>query len=320
MASRSVLIWVVVWLVLVTGSGQVVAQSTDRSISYLTGRGQATRFNLMNLDTGVTQTVDFGIEPIDSYDWSPDGQQIVFDNGQDVYDVNADGSGLTQVTHSTDAIHYTAPAWSPDGSQLALIEWAEDGARLALIKHDGSDFQRLMGQPDIVRGQLIWSPDGKFLAANSVATAVTEALVIDVDACLQTPDQCIDTSVTLTGYISNWSQDGRKALMSSSGKFSSSLTIDEIGVQLADAQCRQQPHVPCAAGISLGVNTHWPANAVNTVYPYDSDGHWSSDGKQIVFASNRSGGGEIYVIDTDASHLRQLTHESDAYSPRWRPA
>ena len=320
MISRRIIIrLVVVWMVFITVGGRLIAQPADSYISFLSGREKATRLNLMNLNTGEIQQIDPGIEPIYHYNWSPDGQKIVLDDGLDIYAVSVDGSELEQLTQSTEQVHYSAPVWSPDGKQIALIEWTDGGARLAVIDSDGSFFRRLMRQPDIIRGNLVWSPDGRYIALNSVATLVDDSLVVDVAACSQTPDQCLDSSVTLTGSFSDWSPDGHRALLSG-GKFSSSLSIDEIAVQLADPQCHQQRYTPCAAGISLNVNTHWPANAVNTVYPYDSDGHWSADGKQMVFVSNRTGGGEIYVIDTDGSHLRQLTHAADAYSPRWRPA
>ena len=310
---------VVVCCVFITGSGRLIAQPADAYVSYLTGREKATRFNLINVNTGEIRQIELGVESIYSYDWSPDGQKIVLDDGHDVYTVNADGSGLEQLTQSTEQVHYSAPDWSPTGAQIALIEWTDGGARLAVIDSDGSFFRRLMKQPDIVRGELVWSPDGRYIALNSVATLVDDSLVVDVTACSQRPDQCLDSGITLSGTFSDWSPDGHRALLSG-GTFSSSLSIDEIAVQLADPQCHEQPYIPCAMGISLNINTHWPANAVNTVYPYDSDGHWSPDGKRIVFTSNRSGGGEIYVIDTDGSHLRQLTREADAYSPRWRPA
>ncbi len=319
MTSSRIISLVVVCFVFITCAGQLSAQPADAYISFLTGRETAARLNLMNLNTGEIQPIDAGIEPIYSYDWSPDGQKIVLDDGHDVYSVSTDGSGVEQLTQSTAQVHYSAPVWSPDGRQIALLEWTDGGARLAVIDSDGSFFRRLMKQPEIVRGTLAWSPDGRYIALNSVATLVDDSLVVDVVACSQRPDQCLDSSITLNGSFSDWSPDGHRALLSG-GKFSSSLSIDEVAVQLADPQCHQQLYVPCTAGISLNFNTHWPANAVNTVYPFDSDGHWSADGKQIVFVSNRSGGGEIYVIDADGSHLRQLTHEADAYSPRWRPA
>src|SRR5205823_1989974 len=41
---------------------------------------------------------------------------------------------------------------------------------------------------------------------------------------------------------------------------------------------------------------------------YDAEGSYSADGKQVVFCSKRSGDLELYIMDADGSHIRQLTH------------
>jgi TolB protein len=67
-------------------------------------------------------------------DWSPDGTKIVFTSHRsypsctnsdcnypdtEIYTINADGTGLTQLTHND--YEERAPAWSPDGSQIAFM-------------------------------------------------------------------------------------------------------------------------------------------------------------------------------------------------------
>src|SRR5207302_4849633 len=49
---------------------------------------------------------------------------------------------------------------------------------------------------------------------------------------------------------------------------------------------------------------------------YDAEGSYSSDGKQIVFCSNRSGKEnlELYIMDADGSNVRQLTHTPGCYN------
>jgi Tol biopolymer transport system component len=52
----------------------------------------------------------------------------------------------------------------------------------------------------------------------------------------------------------------------------------------------------------------------------DAYGFWSPDGSRIVFQSNRSGQWDIYVIDSDGSDLRRLTHDAaHDRTPVWSP-
>ena len=68
--------------------------------------------------------------------WSPDGSKIAYIGVQDgleqVFVMNADGSGKTQLT--TDAVnHDQVPDWSPDGSKIAYA--GGEGTR-ARVRHE----------------------------------------------------------------------------------------------------------------------------------------------------------------------------------------
>jgi hypothetical protein len=53
---------------------------------------------------------------------------------------------------------------------------------------------------------------------------------------------------------------------------------------------------------------------------YDYLPAWSPDGKQIAFTSNRSGAGEIWVMNADGGNERQLTHfRGQSLLPAWSP-
>jgi Tol biopolymer transport system component len=47
---------------------------------------------------------------------------------------------------------------------------------------------------------------------------------------------------------------------------------------------------------------------------YDAEGSYSADGKHIVFCSNRDGNLELYIMDADGQHVRQLTHTPGCYN------
>jgi Tol biopolymer transport system component len=49
---------------------------------------------------------------------------------------------------------------------------------------------------------------------------------------------------------------------------------------------------------------------------YDAEGSYSSDGRHVVFCSNRSGpkNFELYVMDADGKNVRQLTHAPGCYN------
>src|SRR5260370_22310671 len=109
--------------------------------------------------------------PHDDYDAvrAPDGQSIVFTsdrNGSgDLFRVNADGSGLTQLT--SDAAYDDQAAFSPDGKQLVFVStrgsgyadiWTLDIATKrakALTSWPGGDYRPA------------WSPDGKWIEFSS---------------------------------------------------------------------------------------------------------------------------------------------------------
>jgi len=47
---------------------------------------------------------------------------------------------------------------------------------------------------------------------------------------------------------------------------------------------------------------------------YDAEGSYSSDGKKIVFCSNRDGNLELYTMDADGSNVKKLTNAPGCYN------
>jgi TolB protein len=48
--------------------------------------------------------------------------------------------------------------------------------------------------------------------------------------------------------------------------------------------------------------------------------HWSPDGQYILFASDRAGNFDLYVMRADGSDIRQLTTDpAEDYAADWQP-
>jgi Tol biopolymer transport system component len=128
--------------------------------------------------------------PIDMYveyqAWSPDGTKIAFmapgssgfsgnDPNYDIFVVDADGSGLKQLTDSPGQDGF--PSWSPDGTKLAFSSTRDDCSNseaqncrttgdigpyhtVHVMNADGSDQHRI----SLRFGMFVdWSPDGNYL-------------------------------------------------------------------------------------------------------------------------------------------------------------
>ncbi len=95
-------------------------------------------------------------------EWSPDGSKIAFRNnpaltktGNDIYVVNANGSGTVNLT-STLSIHEYEPTWSPDGKRIA---YRRDG-NIWTMSATGARQTALTTTIFDKEYEPAWSPDG----------------------------------------------------------------------------------------------------------------------------------------------------------------
>ena len=114
----------------------------------LSGDDGQQALHIMNPDgSGVTVIVPrHELVAINHPAWSPDGRRIAFTKCEsgacDIFTVNPDGSGLTQLTRVSKAFE---PAWSPDGSLIAFTMRSDQwDPTLAYIVSDGSQEPTLL--------------------------------------------------------------------------------------------------------------------------------------------------------------------------------
>ena len=216
---------------------------------------------------------------------SPDGDKVAFsafvdgEQGNHVYVVNVDGSGLKKVTQ--DPYTHGHPSWSPDGTQLVVMSRPINGIYFNLFLIDlNSGETRQLTEGQVMDRYPDWSPDGDLIAfhtnridpdpTNCWPNCETGLYVVYVQSGLTGPIKNNDE--ILKGAGLTWSPDGRKLAYHSNQNGSWDIFIidlDSTVHQLTD-------------------------DKGNELFP-----SWSPDGKFIAFSGDTSTGTDIGVTPSD---------------------
>jgi len=118
------------------------------------------KLEILNLGSGVDQTVAPSVKEQISQCWSSDDKNIVYEAGDGVriYEVGGDKSSTLLAPGGKD------PTWSPDGNWIAF----RDGNTFYEIRPDGQDKRKLLHRRDVY-SPLWWSPDSRFVAYIALA-------------------------------------------------------------------------------------------------------------------------------------------------------
>jgi Tol biopolymer transport system component len=262
------------------------------------------------------------------------GGKIAFtsyrDGDGEIYVMNADGSGQTNLTN--DLAFDGRPAWSPDGTKIAFeSDRAGSGNyEIYVMNADGSGVTRLTNNsandvdPD-------WSPDGERIVFTSLRDGNSEIYVMDADGSDQ-------TNLTNSGLSSEsapaWSPNGAKVafersneiyVMNSDGSNPENLTNNAAldlypawspdGSRIAFWSSRDGNEELYAMNADGSGQTRLTSNLAA-----DQEPAWSPDGGRIAFTSGRDGNTEIYVMNANGSGQTNRTNNgaSDSY-PDWQP-
>ena len=318
------------------GSGLDAKWSPDSSRIAIVAKTSSERHELIviNADgTGRRKLTDLGHHGA-SIAWSPEGTRIAFTNsGLNL--INADGTGFRKISRgisysqrcedgsfrSTTA--WGAPAWSPDGKQIAFRTTdlgrivgsvdPQDGyvilGIVAIINSDGSNPRNLATAEDGTKGQLQWLPDSKHLIFSTAHSEFVNRYghfcgirhdpgiyMVDTNGHGQTT---IATGTTSSVHSFSLSPDGAMILVSEE--------VSPLG--------NNGTYIPSDRAILIGLynatngskwakNTNWNTNTpLNTWHGVLTD---ATGGRvtQLILAHNNLAG----TIPKEIGNLTQLTH------------
>jgi len=239
---------------------------------------------------------------------SPDGKRIVYErdkfgvNHQEVWVMNADGSGKEQITNDTDSpMTSRLPSWSPDGRQIVFSSWLSDSperAVVAVMNADGSHFRKVTKPKGAsVDYWPTWASDGRIYCYR-IDTSGGVPYEYSVE-----PDGSALTRIMELGSYPQYllyygvSPDGRRVALQDE-------TADRLEV------------LPVGGGKAvtlLDPATDYLGDILAVV-------GWSPDQKALAIAGLFDNGGtRLYIVNADGTGLSAVPGIDAARDPAWRP-
>src|SRR5213083_2972963 len=132
-------------------------------IAYIVKQGPRHELRVADADGQNAQSILISSEPIMSLSWAPDGARMAyvsFQNKKPILFVQ----NLTASKQPAPVANYrgsnSAPAWSPDGKQLAAVLTKDGTSQIYLMSADGSNLRRLTVSGGIDT-EPFFTPDGQ---------------------------------------------------------------------------------------------------------------------------------------------------------------
>jgi len=270
--------------------------------------------------------------------WSPDGKRIAFQSDRDgvfhIYLMDGDGGNVRQLTSGTADDRHAA--WSPDGKLLAVDSGSSTRREIWTVDVS-SGTKKQITSLGAVASFPSWSPDGARVAFYVYRAGTMDLWVVGANgdgASAMTKGLASEARLqcTFACHSAAWSPDGARIAIADGDQRRVLLMASVIESAL-------RPITPD------GENDHFPTYLANGTVVYVSehialDQSWtdlwntdpsasdartavaqnvlaqgpfeiSADGKQLLFASPRSGNFEIYAVTLDDAGKAALATRAD---------
>jgi Tol biopolymer transport system component len=325
--------------------------SPDGSSLYITfhdaGHTQM-RLGRMSILGGALTQLAANVEGLVTF--SPDGRQMAFLRGEKdrkqtsiIIADEADGKNERPVGSRKwpESFFEDAIAWSPDGKTIAVAATKEDSSHseIQTVSVADGSITRIGERDWGYVGSLVWQPDGSGLLICSRNSQIARRSQIWFqpypNQSQQEPRKITnDLDIYMTGSLSR-SASGTLAVLQ--GHYTSEIWIaPRADVKQARLALQGvEPHYEGTDGLAwmpdghLSIPHSWRRAGIeingdgsnirqltsNTAEAVDRQINSTSDGRYLVFHSNRSGSFQIWRSNADGSNLRQLTNGGNSVQP-----
>jgi Tol biopolymer transport system component len=270
--------------------------------------------------------------------WSPDGKQLVYSSGSDLYLANADGAAPHKLASVSG--YPFAPRFSPGGTRIRFTINKSEINTLWELRSDGSDLHALLlpgqGPQDACCGQ--WTMDGRYYFFIGASSSGNDVWILREPSSpfhwrASKPVQL--TTGPLSFNNTTVSVDGKKLFAGGS----------QLRAELVRYDTKSQQFVTYLAGISAGEldfsrDGQWITYAAYpdaTLWRSRADGsdriqltytpafaglpRWSPDGTQVAYVAAQSGQPwKIYLISSQGGTPQEvLPANYSGEDPTWSP-
>jgi serine/threonine protein kinase/Tol biopolymer transport system component len=272
-------------------------------IAFASVVNKAAQIFLVNADGTGLRALTSNPKGACSFDWSPNGQQIVFVSPCADKSSMYLSSGLYLLDIENGAITplpFTAkgdfePAWSPDGEKIAFTSNRDGSMQIYVFTLADSNLTRITAPDNNPQSRYpAWSPDSSQIVYTVLRIGLLQIWSMSADG--SNKKQLLRTGSTLSDYAPAWSPDGASLLYSETNRelnAPSSLFQYDFSTGKIAKLALPQPVV---------------------------DADFSPDGRWITYESTDSINQDIFLAEFPNGAAQRLTTSSQVdFDPAWRP-